>query len=168
MKYKKAKALLIVILIISIFIYLYNVNCYRTLPETSDYKIISNTGARIPAKLYLRTKRMKKEIIICFDDTLVSNELNISGDEKLDKYLVIASDLKIIGLVDHTTSFIVKDKCICQTEEEADYFTSMINNYSFYKNPPIKEATFSDKKIVFNTYGILKKYGDSIIVEKRG
>ena len=44
-------------------------------------------------------------------------------------------------------------------------YVDLINNYTFYSNPPIKKASFRDKKIVFNTYGILKQFGDKIIIE---
>ncbi len=146
---------------------------HRKLPELSHYRIVSNTGKIVPAKLYSRTINSKingkeqavNEFILCFNDSLVSNELNVSGDEKVYKYLVVVPDLKMIGLVNKMKSLEEKDGYICQSDDEADNFTSIINNRTFFSNPPIKEANFADDKITFNTYGVLKQYGDSVIIE---
>jgi hypothetical protein len=171
----KYKFTIIIISLLTLFIifYMFVIRCNRKLPELPNYNIVSNTGVLIPAKLYSRIvkssidgeEKVINEFILCFNDTLISDKLNVSGDEKLYKYLVIIPDLKIIGLVNHTKSLKEKDSYVCQTGDEADGFTSMINNRTFYSNPPIKEASFTSKKIIFNSYGILKQFGDSIIIE---
>ncbi|NRF39336.1 hypothetical protein [Pedobacter foliorum] len=169
----KLTIVIIGILTLSVLFYMYVVKCYRKLPELSNYSIVSNTGALIPAKLYSRVvkrttdgkEEIIDELILCFNDTLISDKQNVSGDEKLYKYLVLIPDLKIIGLVNHINSLKEKDKYIWQTDDEADSFTSMINNRTFYSNPPIKAASFSNKKIIFNTYGILKRFGNSLVIE---
>lgn len=169
----KLTIIIICVLTISLLFYMYVTRCHRKLPELSNYNIVSNKGKLIPAKLYSRNvksiidgkEEAVDELILCFNDTLIAEKLNVSGDEKLYKYLVIVPDLKMIGLVNHMKSLKEKDKYICQTNDEADNFTSMINNRTFYSNPPIKEARFTNKKIIFNTYGILKQFGDSIVIE---
>lgn len=169
----KFTIIIVSILILSVLFYMYAVKCYRKLPEVSNYSIVSNTGALIPAKLYSRVvkstidgkEEIVEELILCFNDTLILDKQNVSGDEKLYKYLVIIPDLKLIGLVNHIGSLKEKDKYICQTDDKADSFTSMINNRAFYDTPPIKEVSFTNKKIIFNTYGILKQFGDSIFIE---
>lgn len=169
----KLTVILISVLAITIILYMFLMKCHRKLPELSDYKIVSNTGQTVPAKLYSRTVNSKVngkeqavyELILCFNDSIVSNELNISGDEKVYKYLVIVPDLKMIGLVNKMKSLEEKDGYVCQSDDEADNFTSMINNRTFFSNPPIKEASFNGNKIVFNSYGVLKQFGDTIIVE---
>ncbi|UWY30148.1 hypothetical protein N4T20_09445 [Flavobacterium sp. TR2] len=172
MKYK-ITIIIISLITILLILYMFVLRCNRKLPELSNYNIVSNTGTIIPAKLYSRivksnidgNEKIINEFILCFNDALISNKLNVSGDEKLYKYLVIVPDLKVIGLVNHAKSLKEKDIYICQTDDKADSFTSMINNRTFYSNPPIKEASFTREKIVFNTYGILKQFGDSIIIE---
>lgn len=171
----KLTIILISVLAIAILLYMFVMKCYRKLPELPNYKIVSNTGKIVPAKLYSRTVNSKindkeqavNEFILCFNDSLVSNELNISGDEKVYKYLVVVPDLKMIGLVNKMKSLEEKDGYICQSDDEADSFTSIINNHTFFSNPPIKEANFTEGKVTFNTYGLLKQFGDSIIIETK-
>lgn len=161
------------IFIIAFLIYIFCFKCHRKLPELCNYTIVSNTGATIPAKLYLRNvksilsgkEQNIEEFILCFSDTIISNPLNISGDDKLYKFLVIVPNQKIIGLVNHMNDLKEKDKYICQASDEADTFTSIINNNTFFSNPPITRASFSNKKVVFNTYGVLKQFGESISIE---
>lgn len=172
MKYKLT-IIVASILIFVLLLYIYLFRCYRKLPEVSNYSIVSNRGLSIPAKLFSRNVKSKlndkeeviNEFILCFNDTLISDVSNISGDEKLYKYLVIVPDLKIIGLVNSMNSLKEKDNYICQVDAEADNFTSMINNNTFFSNPPIKEASFTNKKIIFNTYGVLKIFGESIVID---
>lgn len=168
----KLTIIFISLLTIAVLFYMFVMKCHRKLPELSDYKIVSNTGKTVPAKLYSRTVNSKvngkeqavDELILCFNDSLVSNELNVIGDEKVYKYLVIVPDLKIIGLVNKMKALEEKDGYICQSDDEADNFTSMINNRTFFSNPPIKEADFTKGKVTFNSYGVLKKFGNSIII----
>lgn len=151
------------------------IKCHRKLPELSNYTIVSNNGKKVPAKLYSRTvssivngkEQVVYELLLCFNDAIISNSLNISGDEKVYKYLVIVPNLKMIGLVNKMNALEEKDGYLCQLDDEADYFTSIINNQTFFNNPPIKEINFTDNKIVFNTYGILKQFGKSIIIETK-
>lgn len=171
----KKKIIIYIILIFSILIYLFKLRCYRSLPELEEYRIVSDIGKPIPAKLYRRTITAKldgiekdiNEIIICFNDTLVNNKLNISNKQRLSKFLVVIPDLKMIGLLNNPDSFSIKKHCICQKDKIADTFTSMINNHTFYNDPPIKKADFVDGKIVFNSYGVLKQFGNSIVIETK-
>lgn len=173
MKSKLGIIIIISIIATAILFYIFAMKCNRKLPELPNYRIVSNTGQSIPAKLYSRTVNAKignseqaiNEFILCFNDSLVSSKLNISGDEKVYKYLVIVPDLKMIGLVNKMKSLEEKDGYICQSDDEADNFTSIINNRTFFSNPPITDANFADGKITFNAYGVLKQFGDSIVIE---
>lgn len=172
MKYKFT-IITISLLIIAFISYILFFRCSRKLPEFSNYTIVSNRGAVIPAKLYLRNKKSMvngnekkiEEFILSFSDSLINNDLNLSGDDKLYKFLVVVPNQKIIGLVNDMNALTEKDKCICQANDDADSFTSIINNRTFFNKPPITNASFTNKKVVFNTYGILKQFGESIIVE---
>lgn len=169
----KFTIIIISLLIISFLIYMFLFRCHRKLPEVSNYNIVSNTGMTIPAKLYSRTVKAMidgkeeniDEFILCFNDTLISNQLNVSGDNKLYKFLVIIPNQKIIGLINGMDALNEKETYVCQENDEADNFTSIINNRTFFSNPPIKEASFTDNKVIFNTYGVLKQFGESIIIE---
>lgn len=169
MKYK----ILIIITIIAIIgiFYLFFVICTKH-PEIKTYSVLSDNGTQIPAKLYSRevisimdgNEVSLKEIILCFDDSLVHNKLNAKGDEKLYKFLVIIPQYKTIGLINNINSIKVREGYLCQSSDDANKFTSIIDNRTFYKNPPIKEAQFEDKRVIFNTYGILREFGNSIII----
>ncbi|TDO67872.1 hypothetical protein EV143_1255 [Flavobacterium chryseum] len=172
MKYKFT-IIVISILVITCLFYMFISSCNRRLPEVSNYTIFSNTGMAMPAKLYSRTVKSVidgkeeniDEFILCFNDTLIANHLNASGDDKVYKFLVIIPNKKIIGLVNNMNALKDKETHVCQENDDADNFTSIINNHTFFSNPPIKEATFTDKKIIFNTYGVLKQYGETAIIE---
>lgn len=172
---KNKKSIILIILTFSVLIYLFKFKCYRSLPEMTELKIVSNLGKQIPAKLYRRDITAKingvekdiTEIILCFNDSLINDKLNISNKQRLSKFLVVIPDLKMIGIVNNQDSFNVKEYSICQTDRMADTFTSMINNHTFYNNPPIKKADFTNGKIVFNTFGILKQFGSSIIINTK-
>ncbi|MGE7774161.1 hypothetical protein ACQKLP_05525 [Chitinophaga sp. NPDC101104] len=167
----KLKFVIIVsVIVIAILLYLFSMKCYKKLPEVTSYRIVSNTGQSIPAKLYLRTKTDNKEqvineLILCFNDSIVSSELNISGEDAVYKYLVIVPDYKLIGLVEQMGSLEEKEGYICQTNDAANKITPINNNFVFFTNPPIKDASFTAKNTTFNTYGILKQFGDSVIIE---
>ncbi len=169
----KTKFIIIGVIVLVILSYLYLTQCCNKLPELANYRIYSDNGKAIPAKLYKRvTKTLVndkteyvEEIIIYFDDSLINNKLNRSGEEKLFKFLVIVPKFKMIGLVESPSSFKIKDKHICQVDDQADMFTSIINNHAFFKNPPITQSTFSEKGVVINTYGILKNFGNEIHFE---
>jgi len=169
----KTKIIIIGVIGLIIISYLYLTQCYNKLPELLNYRIYSDNGKVIPAKLYKRvTKTLVndkteyvEEVIICFDDSLINNKLNRSGYEELDKFLVIVPKFKMIGFVESPSSFKIKDKYICQVDDKADIFTSIINNYAYFEKPPITKSTFSEKGVVFNTYGILKNFGNEIYVE---
>lgn len=171
MKYKFT-IIIVSIFVIALLIYMFLFKCHRKLPELTNYSIVSNTGAVIPAKLYERTVKSTidgkeeniEEFIICFNDSLISNQSSGNDDEKLYKYLVIVPKLKVIGLINNMKALKEKDNYICQESKEADMFTSMINNHTFFSNPPITKASFTDHKITFNTYGVLKKFGENIVI----
>lgn len=170
---KNKKIIILIIVFFSTLIYILKFKCYRSLPEINNYKIVSDLGKKIPAKLYTRNINYKingrqhnlKEIIICFDDSIITNDSKYINKEILSKFLIVIPDKKMIGLVNDPSSFKMKSNCICQTDEIADTFTSIINNHSYFSNPPIKKAVFTKNKIIFNSYGILKKYGENIIIE---
>ncbi|UUC45189.1 hypothetical protein [Flavobacterium cerinum] len=170
MKTKKI-TLLISLLIVIISGYVWATKCHRKLPEVSSYSILSDTGQPIPAKLYSRIKEAKidgkeqiiKEYILCFNDSLLSEP--VSEKERLYKYLVIVPVVEMIGLPDYMQSFKEKGKYLYQSDEEADIFTPIVNNYNFFEDPPIKKAIYTDKKISFNTFGVLKQFGNTVIVE---
>ena len=163
---------IILISVITFCAFFYNFRCYRKLPEITNFKIFSETGMPIPAKLYKREVESKingktltiKEIIVCFDDVIIDNVSNTSNKQKVSKFIVVIPDLKMIGLINKPDSFEIKDDHLCQTDKIADTFTSMINNNVFFSKPPINEAQFSKDRIVFNTYGVLKKFGNKIII----
>ena len=159
-----------------VILFLFLIKCPKKLRELANYKVTSNTGSVVPAKLYSRfvqstvngkNKRIK-ELILSFDDNIVSDKANISGDKKLYKYLLIIPEFKMIGLVDHAGSLVEKEHYLCQYDDKANNFTSIINNKFFFAAPPVTKADFKNSVVVFNTYGILKKFGDSIIVETEG
>ncbi|PLK42152.1 hypothetical protein [Emticicia sp. TH156] len=169
----KTKFIIIGIIVLIILSYLYLTHCYNKLPELLNYRIYSNNGKVIPAKLYKRVTKTLinnkteyvEEVIICFDDSLINNKLNRFGEDELFKFLVIVPKFKMIGFVENPGSFKIKDKYICQVDDKADMFTSIINNHTIFKNPPITQSTFSEKGVVFNSYGILKNFGSEIYVE---
>ena len=173
MKSKLGIISITIIIAAAILFYVFVMKYNKKLPELPSYQIVSNTGQSIPAKLYLRTVKAKfgnndqemDQFILCFDDSLVLNELNASGDEKVYKFLVISPELKMIGLINNMKTLEEREGYIYQSGHEADHFTSIINNFTFFSNPPIKEATITENKITFNTFGLLKQYGDKIIIE---
>ena len=162
----------IMALALLLFIYGQMKGC-RKLTEVTKCTIMSDSGIAIPAKLYSRTvkstidgeEKVISELILSFDDKLILDKSNLSGDEKLYKYLVIIPGLKTVGLVNHMTSLKERDGYICQDKDEADGFTSIINNYTFFRNPPIKEASFLNGAVTFNTYGVLKRFGKSMVIK---
>lgn len=172
----KLKYIIITIcfVITSLLIYIFLIDTDKKLPQLNDYTILSDNGLKIPAKLYSRVvvysgKQQKKvtEIIICFDESLLLQDKNqLNSDDKLYKYLVVIPELELIGLPNNQNSFKVKTNYILQTDEEADDFTSIVNNNTFFTHPPITKATFTKHGIAFNTYGILKQYGGNIIITK--
>lgn len=173
MKNKKI-IILILFVCISTLIYFLKFRCYRTLPEITNYKIVSDLGIVIPAKLYSREvkttvkgkEKVIHEIVIHFNDSLIDNKSNLSSQQRVSKFLLIIPELQMIGLMNKPTkSFKIKKDCICQTDKSADTFKSIVNNYALYSDPLIKRASFTNNKITFNTFGILKQFGDSIVIE---
>lgn len=173
MKTKKGIIVIFSLIVAIILFYIFVMKNGRTLPELSSYRILSDTGVPIPAKLYSRTvdaeigdkEVVVDELILSFSDSLVSDKLNDSNREKVYKFLVIVPDLKMIGLVNHMKSLEEREGYVCQSGDAANEFTSMINNRTAFSDPPIKKASFKTDKITFNTYGVLKQYGNSVVIE---
>lgn len=173
MKTKKVIIIIFSLILTALLFYVFAMRSNRKLPELSSYRIVSNTGRSIPAKLYSRTVDAKigdkevvvDELVLGFSDSLVSDKLNDFGEDQVFKFLVIVPELKMIGLVNHMQSLEEKDGYVCQSGDAANEFISMINNRTFFSDPPIKRASFNTDRITFNTYGVLKQYGDSVVVE---
>lgn len=149
--------------------------CHRKLPAQANYVIVSNTGQSIPAKLYARTVETKsnnqlllvREFFLAFSDSLVLDSQNVLGEHHVPKFLVLVPYYKMIGIPDHMHDLKERDGYICQSSDKADYFAPIVNNHALFKNPPITEVQFTERKISFNTFGILKKFGQSIIIRKK-
>lgn len=169
----KKKLVISILILIGLVFYFASSMCYKKLPVLLNYKIFGSNGQRIPAKLYFRKSESNKnnksliikELVLVFDDSIIKSQLNKEGESKLHKYLLFIPSEKIIGLINNSNSFEVKEDCICQNSENADIFTSIINNRSFFNDPPIKKAVFSKNKIIFNSFGILIGFGNEITIE---
>ena len=167
----KNKFLIVIgsILVVIIAVYVYRMVFYQKLPEVVNYTIVSDKGTFIPAKLYSRIADDKgkniQEFIICFNDTLIEDQSYISKYEKLEKYLLIVPKYEMMGLMERRNSCLKeKDGYILQTSDDPNRFTSMINNTLLFEDPVIKEASFKKNQITFNTYGVLKKFGEKVII----
>lgn len=167
----KNKIVVISLVVIILGIFKLSQETEITLPKLNDYKIVSNTGTPIPAILYSSKVKYTEnsnvnKIIVCFDDSLLTDSNNLLKDHKLYKYLVVVPQLKMIGYPEKIKTFRLEEENLIQTGHDADQFTSVVGNFTFFTDPPIKKASYNEDRIVFNTYGILKQYGDSIIIEK--
>ena len=49
--------------------------------------------------------------------------------------------------------------------DESNKFT-LLNNTTFFDDPPIKKMSFEEESITFNSFEGLKKYGQTIILKK--
>ena len=95
-------------------------------------------------------------------------------DKKLDfknrqlgpDVLVIYPESKRLTMpnISHEVFIKIDAKSAHQVVEHVDD-VGVVNNTVLYADPPIKQAIFYDKKVVFNTYGPLKHFGDSVICE---
>jgi hypothetical protein len=140
------------------------------------YTISGSSGKKIPADIFIKTvtddedekgsSREVDELIISFDDSLVENQPEDSKDEKLYKYIIIVPSEKLMGLSGDQNGFYILGEKLIQTHELATTFKPMVGNTAYYTNPPVKFATYVNNKVVFNSFGPLSRYGDSIVIEK--
>ena len=138
----------------------------RLLFKASDYEMYSSAGKNIKGFLYFRNIKYvndeySKQIVIIFDKSI--------GVEKDFDVLVLVPKYKFIGVPEFGSSAFKYASAgyVYQTTKKADFLISADNNTVDFDDPPIKFARFSADKIVFNCYGKLKQFGDSIIIEKK-
>jgi hypothetical protein len=139
----------------------------RILQVDNNVKIYGAAGNIIPSKVYARQRLIKNskgeleeisELIVFFDEEFV--------DSKTLDVLVIVPKFKQIGIPqgDRNAFTRISNKIIYQKDRNVDNFTSVVNNFTYFEDPPIKYANFYNDRVVFNSYGNLKQFGDSIII----
>lgn len=130
-----------------------------------SYTLTNEHGKAIPSKIFSRKIQTKTngkkesvyEILIFFDDNKNMKHYNP---------LVIIPKYKMIGMVEGgKKEFWLVGNKIYQLSDKSNKFTSL-DNAVFFDNPPIKEVHFLEKKITFNSFEGLKKYGQTIILKK--
>jgi hypothetical protein len=135
--------------------------------KATDYKIYSNSGKIIPADLYIESRRKNKvnsydilSYLVVFGDSI---GFRSQGEPDV---LIIYPNEKILAEPNlYRGSFTrVDDNCLWQPSKNVES-RDIVNNKALYSDPPIKFSGFDGRKIVFNTYGPLRQYGDSITIE---
>ena len=132
------------------------------LVKEENYAIVNETNRKIPATFYSKNvvvdiggkAESVYEILIFFDE---EQELNP---------IVIIPKYKLIGLVEGgRRGFIKFGSNVLQLSDDSNKFI-MLNDATFFDEPPIKNIRFEDDYIVFNTFKGLKKYGPTLIMKK--
>lgn len=149
-------------LLLTLIISLTLINKYRFLIKEKSYTIKGKDGIIIPARIFVRrvssNGTITKRILIFFDKEI--------GMNKIFDVIVILPEYKMIGIPEKGINGYLKlsDEYIYQKSLQSDNFTSILNNYSFFKDSPIKFAKFQYNEISFNSFDKLKKYGDILTI----
>ncbi len=139
----------------------------KVIKRALGYTVSSNLGLVVPASLFIEDSTKSKDdsifspvYVLVFDTSLSLLDSTFFPDVLVihpkGKYLMMSwlSNNSFIP-IDAKKAY-QKDKIL---DEEG-----VVNNTVEFSNPPIKSTFFYKNKVVFNTYGPLKKWGDSIIV----
>jgi hypothetical protein len=137
----------------------------RVLKVNNNAKVFGANGKEIHCRVFNRYRTVKnsneedqkiKELILLFDHEMDGN-MNV---------FVINPDFKLIGLPEGGGSSFtgLGNSILYQHTQRADVITSLVNNVTYFDDPYIKYANFYNHKVVFNSFGRLKQYGDSIII----
>jgi hypothetical protein len=136
----------------------------KSLKIEKKYTIINETNDKVPGTIYYRNVDVNiggktenvYELVIFFD-----KELKM----KLNPIIVVPK-YKLIGVVEGgERGFIKFGNKIFQLSDESNKFT-LLNNTTFFDDPPIKKMSFEEESITFNSFEGLKKYGQTIILKK--
>lgn len=162
--------LLILILVGAIGLYFYCKQVEetgKTVHRAKEYSIVSDKGIAIPASFYVGdTMQLNEKSAINATYILVfDTSLNSKKEHTMPEVLVIYPESKFLAQSSLCSeSFTrINDTLSHQRYKVLDE-VGIVNNTALYSDPPIKYATFYNKKLVFNTYGTLKQFGDRIIV----
>lgn len=139
----------------------------KTVHRAKGYSIVSNKGIAIPASLYAGdTMKLNEKSAVNATYILVLDTcLDFKNEHIMPEVLVIYPESKFLAQSSLCSeSFTrINDTSSHQRYKILDE-VGIVNNTVLYSNPPIKYANFYNKKLVFNTYGTLKQFGDSIII----
>lgn len=145
--------------VVTLIIIILIINC-RVLKAVDNYLVINENGTSLPVELF----RIKNNGIRMF----------IRAEDSKDNYtnLVIFPKEHIVGLPDGGVDdfvFIGKKYAI-QKSKKFDSFIVIFNQNKFAQdfqnnNFPIRYFEFKEGKIIFNSFGTLKKYGEKIILK---
>jgi len=157
------KIIFIAFILITAFAYLYCKDA-RILNIEKEYNIVNEADKEIPGALYCRNADVEigdrienvYEIVIFFDEKLKM---------KLNPIVVIPK-YKFIGLIEGGESGFIKfGSKVFQLSDESNKFT-MLDNTTYFNDPPIKKKNFEGKLISFNSFEKLKDYGQTVILKK--
>ncbi|TCD28604.1 hypothetical protein EZ456_04235 [Pedobacter psychrodurus] len=134
----------------------------RLMKADPERSVIGDKGTIVPAKVFLKDvghgSTAVKEIVVIFDKSI--------SIKKSFEVMVFAPERKLIGIPENgRNAFLhLSDGYVFQKSRDSDKFTSIFNNYTFFIDPPIKQAQFENKRIVFNSFDALKGFGKRITV----
>lgn len=157
------KIIFIAFILITAFAYIY-IKDAKVLNIEKKYNIVNEAGEKIPATLYYRNIDVEignkienvYEIVVFFDEKLKM---------KLNP-IVVVPKYKFIGLIEGGESGFIKfENKVFQLSQESNKFT-MLDNTTYFNDPPIKKKNFEGKLISFNSFEKLKEYGQTIILKK--
>lgn len=168
MKLKIIISLLILTLTVGLYFYCKPVEeTGKTVHRAKGYSIVSDKGIAIPASLYVgdTMKLNEKSVANSTYILVLDSSLNSTKEHMMLEVLVIYPESKFLAQSSLCSeSFTrINDTSSYQRYKILDE-VGIVNNTALYSDPPIKYANFYNKKLVFNTYGTLKQFGDSIIV----
>lgn len=138
-------------IIIILFILIYFMVIPKLIPQTHDYSVSNETGKSLNTSIYVRKKENNNELILIFNDFETKN------------VIIINPELKLIGLSEGGRKEFIKINAslLFQKSKKADKYM-IVNNPI---NDLIKQNSFSNKEIEFDTFLEYKKLGEKIIIK---
>jgi hypothetical protein len=137
------------------------VQYFTILKPENTFSLTNSNGKSIPAKIYSRIveseidnkKESVYQILIFFDER---------ENNKFNPILLIPK-YKMIGIVEGgKDEFIFFGNKVLQKSRTSNKFNLLTNSTFFDNAPPIFSIVFEEKKITFNSFEGLEKYGQSI------
>lgn len=158
------RKLILMVLVLIVAIAWFFLQDIKALEIEKSYTIVNETNEKIPGTIYYRNVDVNiggKNENVC--------ELLIFFDKELKmKFnpIVVVPKYKLIGVVeDGEKGFIKFGNNFYQLSDKSNKFT-LLNDTTFFDNPPIKKISFEENSITFNSFEELKKYGQTIILKK--
>lgn len=149
------RKLTLIILVLIVAIAWFFLQDTKALEIEKKYTIVNETNDKVPGTVYYRNvdvnvggkKENVYELVIFFD-----KELKMKFNP-----IVVVPKYELIGVVERGESGFIKfGNKLYQLSDESNKFT-LLNNTTFFDDPPIKKMSFEDKSITFNSFEGLKK-----------